>query len=216
MKNVAAILLAAGRSKRMGAFKPLLPFGDRSIITTCIDQLRAAGIETIIVVLGHRAEELRKHLTHANVRFAINEDPTTEMSTSIARGVEELPPATQAVILALGDHPVLDPEVIATLLKHWAQGGKLLIPEYAGRGGHPVLVDLDFRTELLQLDSERGLKGLFKVHRSQTRRIPVTSPLIARDLDTWDDYRALHQEVFGEEPSVALPNGESLVPGDTN
>ena len=216
MKNVAAILLAAGRSKRMGAFKPLLPFGDKSIITTCIDKLRAAGIETIIVVLGYRAENLRKHLGHANVKFALNEDPTSEMSTSIARGVEELPPATQAVIIALGDHPVLDPEVIATLLNHWEQGDKLLIPEFAGRGGHPVLVDLAFRTELLQLDSERGLKGLFKVHSAQTRRIPVTSPLIARDLDTWDDYRALHWEVFGEEPSVALPKGESVREEDTN
>ncbi|HEX5834800.1 MAG TPA: NTP transferase domain-containing protein, partial [Pyrinomonadaceae bacterium] len=64
MRHVAAVILAAGRSKRMGAFKPLLPFGAQTVIESCIDYLRKGGIETIIVVVGHRAEELQNRLRH--------------------------------------------------------------------------------------------------------------------------------------------------------
>src|SRR6516162_640258 len=78
--NVAAILLAAGRSRRMGAFKPLLPFGKQSVIEHCIQTLRRAGIDRIVVVLGHRAEDLRELLRNAPVCFALNPDPDTEMS----------------------------------------------------------------------------------------------------------------------------------------
>ena len=61
--SVAAILLAAGQSKRMGAFKPLLPFGNKTVIECCIDYLREGGVETIVVVLGHRADEVRKSIS---------------------------------------------------------------------------------------------------------------------------------------------------------
>ena len=74
-----------------------------------------------------------------------------------------------------------------------------MIPEYGGRGGHPVLVDLGFRDQLLQLDAEHGLRALFDAHRTQVQRIPVSSPFIARDMDTWDDYRALLEDAFGLE-----------------
>src|SRR5207245_6743724 len=72
VKDVAALLLAAGRSRRMGAFKPLLPFGDRTVIERCVANLRAAGVREVIVVLGHRADEVRAHLGDSEVRFAFN------------------------------------------------------------------------------------------------------------------------------------------------
>src|SRR5436189_4357414 len=88
--DVAAILLAAGQSRRMGAFKPLLPFGESTVIESCIANLRGASVDEIIVVLGHRADEVREHLQKANVGFAVNDDPKSEMSVSIARGVEQV------------------------------------------------------------------------------------------------------------------------------
>jgi CTP:molybdopterin cytidylyltransferase MocA len=69
-----------------------------------------------------------------------------------------------------------------------------------GAAGHPVLVDQRYFGELLHLDRERGLRGFFEQHRAETLRLPVPSPFIARDLDTWEDYVALHQEVFGKPP----------------
>ncbi|MGH9945077.1 MAG: nucleotidyltransferase family protein, partial [Pyrinomonadaceae bacterium] len=79
---LSAVLLAAGRSRRMGAFKPLLPFGDRTVAEVCVDNLRAAGVAEIVVVLGHRAAELQARLTHLPVRFALNEATESEMGTS--------------------------------------------------------------------------------------------------------------------------------------
>src|SRR5256885_17264973 len=77
--NVAAILLAAGQSRRMGAFKPLLQFGESTVIESCIANLRGASVDDIIVVIGHRADEVREHLQNANVAFALNDDPQSEI-----------------------------------------------------------------------------------------------------------------------------------------
>ena len=201
MNSVAAILLAAGRSERMGAFKPLLPFGNKTVIETCIDHLRKGGVETIVVVVGHQANLIREHLQDLNLSFAFNPDPESEMSASIACGAKQLPREAGAVLIALTDHPAVSPEVINTIINCWKKAGaKLVIPEYGARGGHPVLVDLGFRDQLLQLDPERGLRSLFNAHRAQVQRIPVGSPFIARDMDTWDDYRVLHEDVFGMPP----------------
>ncbi|HEU4933233.1 MAG TPA: nucleotidyltransferase family protein [Pyrinomonadaceae bacterium] len=195
-KSCSAILLAAGRSNRMGAFKPLLPFGNKTVIECCIDSLRDAGVETIVVVLGHRADDVRKKLS--GVRFALNPDPDSEMGASIALGVRELPDDAQATFIALADHPAVPAAVVSTIIEEWTQGARIVIPTWQGRGGHPVLVDLSFRPELLNLPASGGLRALFEAHREAVRRVPVDSPFVARDMDTWDDYRALHEEATGK------------------
>jgi molybdenum cofactor cytidylyltransferase len=201
MNDIAAVLLAAGRSERMGAFKPLLPFGGKTVIENCIEYLSDGGVESIVVVLGHRADDVRKQLANTSVRFVVNPDPESEMSVSIACGVRLLPEHTRATVIALTDQPAIPSEVVATLIDEWkTTGAKLIVPEYDGRGGHPVLVDLAFREELLALDQKRGLRALFDAQREQVRCVLVESPYIARDIDTWDDYRTLHQEVFGTTP----------------
>jgi molybdenum cofactor cytidylyltransferase len=198
---ISAILLAAGKSRRMGAFKPLLPFGERTVAEACIGNLREGGVEEIVVVIGHRARELRERLAYLPVRFAVNADVESQMGASIARGVEQISQSAQAVFIALVDQPAIPPEVIRVLIAERAQrGASLIIPEFEGRGGHPVLIDLGYRQELLNLDSQRGLRALFDAHRQEVLRVPVNSPYVARDMDRWDDYRALYREVFGIEP----------------
>jgi molybdenum cofactor cytidylyltransferase len=200
--KVAAIILAAGRSQRMGAFKPLLPFGQKTVIQTCIDNMRSGGVQSIVVVApeGPRSAELETHLQDSNVTFAINPDPDSEMSASVARGVLAVPETTKAVIIIPVDHAAVPGEVVSSLIHEWKEGARLVKPTVAGRGGHPVLVDLEFRNDLLNLDSEQGLKGFFTEHQAHVRRIEVNSNYIVRDMDTWDDYRALHLEVFGVPP----------------
>ena len=201
MKDVAAIILAAGQSKRMGAFKPLLPFGKQSVIKSCIQYLEDGGVESIVVVLGHRSDDIRKHLAETSVSFAFNPDPQSEMGASIAAGVGELPSNARATLIALVDYPAIPSSVVSALIDEWAHGSRLVKPTSNGRGGHPVLVDLSLRDELLSLDPELGLKGLFDKQSGEVNRLEVDSPYIARDIDTWDDYRALYIEVFGAEPS---------------
>jgi molybdenum cofactor cytidylyltransferase len=199
MTQVAAILLAAGRSSRMGAFKPLLPFGNKTVIECCIDYLRDGGVEEIVVVLGHRADDIRQQVS-GKVKFALNPDPDSAMGASIAAGVRALPETAQATLIALVDHPAVPPAVVSTLLDSWKSGARLVIPTWQGRGGHPVLVDLGFKAELLDLPESGGLRALFETHRNEVTRLPVDSPFIARDMDTWDDYTSLHMEVTGRPP----------------
>jgi molybdenum cofactor cytidylyltransferase len=197
-KSCSAILLAAGQSSRMGAFKPLLPFGNKTVIECCIDYLREGGVERIVVVLGHRADEVRARLENQDVTFALNPDPNSEMGASIAAGIQELPGSAKATLIALTDHPGVPPAVVKAIIAAWTNGARLVVPTWQNRGGHPVLVDLSFKPELLTLSSSGGLRALFQNHRREVLRIEVDSPFIARDMDTWDDYRALHQEVTGE------------------
>ena len=184
----------------MGAFKPLLPFGKQTVIESCIEYLRNAGIEDIVVVVGHRADEVRARINRLNVVCAINPDAESEMNVSVAVGVQELPPTAKATLIALADHPAVPPTVVSSLIKTWQNGASLVIPTWQDRGGHPVLVDLRYRTELENLDPNRGLRALFEAHRDELKRVPVESPYVARDMDTWDDYSALYQEVFGKPP----------------
>ena len=122
------------------------------------------------------------------------------MSSSIAFGVRELPQDAKAVIITPVDHPAVPAEIICQLVGEWQEGHRLVKPTWEGRGGHPVVVDLSFKNELLRLDSKRGLKALFDSHKDQVESLPVDSNYIARDMDTWEDYAALHREVFGVLP----------------
>ena len=182
----------------MGAFKPLLPFGNKTVIECCIDYLRGGGVDEIVVVVGHRADEVRRKLAGLPVSFAVNPDPTSEMGASIAAGIQQLPESAKATLIALTDHPAVPATVVKTLIEAWTNGARLVVPTWQNRGGHPVLVDLSFKPELLSLSSSGGLRALFQNHATSVQRVEVDSPFIARDMDTWDDYRALHQEVTGE------------------
>ncbi|HKO61011.1 MAG TPA: nucleotidyltransferase family protein [Pyrinomonadaceae bacterium] len=199
MKDVAAIILAAGRSRRMGQFKPLLPFGDGTVVDYCIDNLRGGGVDNIVVVVGHRASELQNHLQRAAVTFAVNPNLESEMSASIACGVHLVPASIRAILITPVDHPAVPPIVVTRIIEA-GELNALVVPTWEDRGGHPVLVHAPFRDRLLNLDPERGLRGLFESHSHQVMRLPVDSPYIARDMDTWDDYVLLHKDVFGVLP----------------
>jgi molybdenum cofactor cytidylyltransferase len=200
--NIAAVLLAAGRSRRMGAFKPLLPFGGVSVAEACVASLRAGGAGEVVVVVGYRGAEVRAALAHLEgLRFAVNEVEGSEMGLSVARGVEALSKEAGAVLVALVDQPAVPPSEIAKLVEARRRtGARLVLPEWEGRGGHPLLVDLSLREELLGVVPGRGLRALFDAHRTEVLRVPAASPYVARDMDTREDYAALHEEIFGTPP----------------
>lgn len=198
---ISAILLSAGQSKRMGAFKPLLPFGDITIVETCIHTLRDSGVDEIIVVIGHRAEEIQEKIKNLKVRFAFNPKADSEMSESISCGVREISQEAKATFIALVDQPAIPSKVINQIIQaKQLVKTPLVVPTYQGRGGHPVLVDLKLRNQLLNLDPAKGLRSLFEDYKDEVLRLEVDSPFILKDLDTWEDYRNLYLEVFGVEP----------------
>ena len=142
MSSVAAIVLAAGQSKRMGAFKPFLPFGVSSVIKTTIRYLEKGGCHPIVVVTGHRAEELQQHLSEEDVTVVLNNHLDTEMGKSIEIGVKAVQGTNSAVLIAPADQPAVSPSVVSQLIQKWKLGAPLIVPTWQGRGGHPVLVDL--------------------------------------------------------------------------
>lgn len=194
----------------MGAFKPLLPFGDSTVTDTCLNHLTSAGVEEIVLVVGHRAEDIRKVINSVPAKFVINPNPDAEMRSSIELGVSAISKTANAILITPVDHPAVPSSIIRLLIENWRGGAKLIQPEFHGKGGHPVLVDLAFRDELMNLAEESGLRGFFANHRQEVLRLPVDSPFVAQDMDTWDDYLTLHQAVFGHKPP------ESAAPDDFN
>jgi molybdenum cofactor cytidylyltransferase len=186
----------------MGAFKPLLPFGEKTVIESCLDALQEAGVSELVVVIGHREDEIRQRLNDRAVTFAVNLEPGSEMGVSVARGVEQIPEQAGGLLIALVDHPAVPPQTIRSIIDCWRSGHRLVQPEHRGRGGHPVLVDLSYRDELLNLDPAGGLRSFFSAHRPEVTRLPVTSAFVASDMDTWEDYVRLHEEVFGRPPKT--------------
>lgn len=186
----------------MGAFKPLLPFGARTVIESVIDHLRRAGISEIVVVTGHRAPELRERLAHLPVKFAHNPAEQSEMSESLARGLEVVSERAESFLIALVDQPAVDEATIEQILDAH-ELAPLVIPTWQGRGGHPVLIDERYREELRSLDPSTGLRSLFERHRADVCRLEVKSPYIVRDMDTWEDYTTLHREILGQPPEAS-------------
>jgi molybdenum cofactor cytidylyltransferase len=203
-EKIAAVLLAAGRSRRMGAFKPLLPFGGVTVVEACVANLLEAGAREVVVVVGRRGEDVRAALAReTSVSFAVNNEVGSEMGVSVARGVEAVSDEAGAVLVALADQPAVPPHAIESLIEARARtGARLILPEWLGRGGHPVLIDLSLREELLSVVPARGLRSLFDAHRAEVLRVEADSPFVTRDMDTWDDYVTLHAEVFGVPPEI--------------
>lgn len=200
---IGAILLAAGRSRRMGEFKPLLPFRNSTIIETCLDTIEAAGIEQTVVVLGHRAEELRERLAHRRITFAVNPDPDGPMSASIAAGVAALDPTIVATFIALVDQPAIPPSIYEFLVAYrrdsWAE---IVVPEFDGHRGHPVLIDSWAFGELLNLDETSGLRGFLDRYAEEVHRVPVDCPYVRMDVDTPAEYRNLTENVRRDAEKV--------------
>jgi molybdenum cofactor cytidylyltransferase len=193
----------------MGAFKPLLPWGSTSVVASCIEYLREGGATEIIVVGGYRADDVRAAISSKEVEFALNDLHGSEMSVSIMRGTELASENTDAFLIALCDQPAVPSSVVRALIEfRQCTGIPVLKPEYGGRGGHPILIGAELRTQLATLDAQTGLRGLLNGLIDKTARLPVESPFVVRDMDTWQDYLSLHREVFGFYPSISRPESE--------
>ncbi len=193
----------------MGTFKPLLPFGDQTVIEHTIKCLRASGVQTIVVVVGHRAEEIRNSLKNQKIIFASNTHPEGAMSESIKCGLEAAPSNAEAFLITPVDHAAVPAAVVKQLIEHWRGGARLVIPIWQQRGGHPVLIDSSFGAELLNMTPEGGLRSFFASHQTEIKRVPVSSGYVVRDMDTWDDYVRLHKDVFGFAPNEREGNSDA-------
>jgi len=194
-KTVTALVLAAGRSERMGAFKLLLPFRGRSVIETVVDTLLESPLKGVWVILGHRGEAIRQILAPRPVEYVLNADYEEGMFASVQCGFGAVPDATEGVLVCLGDQPGLSRAVVDPLLAAFETARQgILIPTWEGRRGHPVLIHTRYREEILEMEGEQGLRELLWKHPEDVGEVPVADASILQDMDTPEDYRRLARE----------------------
>ena len=200
--TTSAILLAAGVSRRMGTLKALLDWQGRLLIIHQIVSLREAGADEVIVVLGHRSDELQARIgvnrdvyDLGRVRCVINEDYAQGKTTSIKTGLWALGPSTEpdAAILMLNvDQPRSAGIIRQTLAAHRNGGDHLItIPTYQGKGGHPIIVSRQLYNELIAIDERtQGMRAVTERHRDSTQRIELGAAELLWDVNTPEQYQA--------------------------
>lgn len=190
-RPVAAIVLAAGMSRRMGQPKVLLPWTDhKTIIEHILEQLILARIDHITVVTGYRAIEVRKLALKSGVDVVYNEKyETGEMLSSLKAGLKAMPDHMAAAMVVLGDQPSLQPKTILQVLMAYAEGaGEIIAPSYQRRRGHPILIDRRYWQEILALPENGAPRDVINAHQDQIHHVVVDNDSILRDVDTPQDY----------------------------
>jgi len=185
---IAAVLLAAGESTRMGRLKQLLPWAGTTLLAWQVRQLLEAGVEDVVVVLGHRAEEIRPAVP-PEARIVVNAAYRQGRATSLRRGAEALAPETEAILVLSVDQP--RPAWLSrALIERWRQRRPAVVsPRFARGYGHPVLVDGSLLPELRAVSEEGlGLRAVIDQHAPEADSIEVTNQAVDADLNTPRDY----------------------------
>jgi molybdenum cofactor cytidylyltransferase len=188
--HVSAIVLAAGLSTRMGRMKPLLPFGRHTVIEQVVAALLGTAVTEVVVVTGHGRAAVEGRLADWPVRCVYNPDYAVgEMLSSIQAGMRAVSQAASAALIVLGDQPNLAPTIVTLLIDAYRSGGGAIIrPTFAGRPGHPVLIDRSLWPEVLALPRSASLRDVLRAHGEEVSAVVVETDCILRDMDTPEDY----------------------------
>jgi molybdenum cofactor cytidylyltransferase len=197
---IAAIVLAAGASTRMGRQKLTLPMPDgRVLVRLAVEQVLAAGLDETVVVLGGDAEAVSAVLAGLPVRTVANPRYAEGQSTSLRAGLDALRPGTEAVVIALGDQPLPDPGVVRRLVAAFRETGRpIVVPVYRDGRGNPVLFGSALFDELRAVTGDQGGRGVIAGDPDRVAEIPVDAPM-PTDIDTPQDYEAARR---GGEPEA--------------
>jgi molybdenum cofactor cytidylyltransferase len=188
-RRVAAVVLAAGESSRMGRNKLHLPWGETTVLGRTLANVRAAAIHSALLVTGHEPEPVRALAAEAGIPVVHNPDFRSGMLSSVQAAARRLAPEIDALLVMLGDQPLVEPSIIDQLLRVYAAGPQgLVAPVYRGARGNPVLIDRRYFSELLQLAPEDAPRTLLQRHPADVRLVVVNDEAILIDLDRPEDY----------------------------
>ena len=187
---ISAILLAAGESRRMGSAKALLHYQGQTFIARICHAFLTAGVDELIVVLGAHADELRPALpSHPKLRTVVNSRYSLGQLSSLMVGIGALSPDSEAAIVNLVDHPLIEAETIKALMDSFRVAPlPILIASYQGKRGHPVLFSSQLYGEILAAPLDQGAKTVVRKDPARVREIPLDDPGILADIDTPEDY----------------------------
>jgi len=194
---IAAVIAAAGQSRRMGEPKQLLPWGASTVIGTVVGNLLAAGARPVICVTGHQHGPIGEALADLPVQLVYNAAyATSEMLTSYQLGLQALATTNcRGALLALGDQPHLGLAELQTIITQaQATPDQLVIPSHNNRRGHPIYLPRERWAELLALDESASLRTVIAQHSSEIVYVLVDTAAILRDMDTPAEYQALRAD----------------------
>ena len=192
--RITGILLAAGLSTRMGEPKQLLPFGESTIVETVVNSMLMSTLDSVIVVVGHCAQQVSEKLGTRPIQIVFNPDYREGMLSSAQCGVRALNETTDAFALMLVDQPFITPTLIDMVVNAYVQTEKgIAVPSYNYRRGHPVIFHRRYADDILALGADSGgVRTLFKTYTGDIHYVTVDTDRVLRDMDYREDYeRAL-------------------------
>ncbi len=195
-RNIAAVILAAGRSTRMGGPNKLLAeLGGKALVRIVTEQALASKTTGVIVVTGHQADEVRKALRGLEVTFAHNPDFAEGLASSVKTGIAAVSANADGAVICLGDMPLIDAHLIDRLIEAYApdRGNLIAVPVSDGRRGNPVLWSRRFFHELMTLDGDIGARHLVNRHSEAVAEVPVEGHGAFLDIDTPQALEAARQ-----------------------
>jgi molybdenum cofactor cytidylyltransferase len=188
---IAAVVLAAGLSRRMGQAKLLMPVGGRAIVRYVVESVLAGGVDSVWVVTGPDVEPIEAALAGLEVQIAVNPAPEEGQASSLRAGIAALPASVDAVLIALGDQPSLAPSIIPALLAARRTSPKLIVaPRYRDGQGNPVLFKREIFPELLRLTGDQGARPIIQKEPARVEWVELDLPM-PPDVDTLDDYEKI-------------------------
>jgi len=205
---ISGIVLAGGTSSRLGQPKQLLDLGGRPLLQHAVDAVAAAGLDELIIVLGHRAEDVAAAVTlPAGARSVLNPDYATGQASSMRSGLAATSPTSEAAVILLGDQPDMRPADIVAVVNAYRTGsGPVVQGSYRGEPGHPVLFARETWPELMGVEGDKGARDVLKAHPDWVVRVELDAEL-PDDLDTMEDYERMLREASGAS-RAAEPEAE--------
>jgi molybdenum cofactor cytidylyltransferase len=184
--RIAAVILAAGRSTRMGpANKLLADLNSKPLVRWVAAAALASHARPVLAVTGHQGSDVIAALSGLDVTFVDNPDYATGLASSLRAGIRALPKATDGALVLLGDMPRITAALIDRLIAASASG-KIVLPVHEGQRGNPVLWPARYFPELLALEGDAGAKRLLATHANAIHEVDLGTDAIFLDIDTPD------------------------------
>ncbi|MEW4531066.1 nucleotidyltransferase family protein [Maioricimonas sp. JC845] len=196
-REICALIPAAGRSRRMGRPKLLLPLGERKVIDWLLDALQNAGMRHVSLLARMDDVELVDAVQDRTMMIVQPVEDPPDMRTSVEHLLDEAydrlhPEPDDGWMLIPADHPVLSETLIRMMCRAWQScTADILLPEYDGRRGHPTIFRWSLAGRVAAIPSDRGLNWLLHQPDVTVDAIPSSDPLVLADMDTPEDYARL-------------------------
>lgn len=190
MKRIAALVLAAGRSLRMGADnKLLMEIEGVPMVARVASAALGSKAGRVVVVTGHEADAIQAALADRDITFVHNPGYADGLATSLATGLKALADHMDGAVICLGDMPRIGATVIDSLIDAFdpAEGRAICLPSYRGRRGNPVLWARRYFAEMQSIEGDTGARGLLRQYENAVHEVPWDDDSVLRDVDTLKD-----------------------------